>query len=214
MSLTVKNEISSLRNGLRQITDDSDIRDSFIYAIWKKMRAEVLKTGKFKTFNLDRFCIKLEVAKSHNCDCVDVGCDVLKTEYEIPEFLQTPYNKGLKVRTLGGKLIGQTTDEKILTEKTDVILNGKARYSINSRKIVIWRNLSWKAIELEAVWADPLDWVDRQYCSEDEPCYSAEDISAGVTEDQSSIIYKMAMNELRRVLGMPEDQTNDRNPDR
>jgi len=175
-----------------------------------------IQNGKYKDYNLLRFCIELEVAKSHNCDCVPVGCDVLKTVYELPEYLQTPYHSSIKVRTLGGKIIGKTSDEALLTELTDPIKGSAIRWTLNSNKIVIWRNLDLKAIEVEAVWADPLDWDEKRLCPDPNgnDCGDALDLDAGVTQDQSRDIMRMCMKDLGFSLPLQDDRTADRNPER
>lgn len=216
MALTINNELSTIRALLKEVTDDSKFTNSQLYALWRKKRATVLQNGRYKDFNRIRFCIALETAKSHNCDCVAVGCDVLKTVNPIPEYLQTPYHSSIKVRTLGGKLIGQTTDEALISEKTDPIKAGSIRWSLNSNYIVIWNNLDLKAIEVEAIWADPLAWDDIRLCPDEESgdCGEALEMPAGVTEEQSDTIVQLVIKELYRQKQIPDDRTADLNPER
>lgn len=213
MALTIREEISTLRNSLKKVTDDSKtFVDSYIYSVWKKNRAALLEPGKFQLYNTSRFCIKLEVTKSHNCACIAHGCNVLKTTVTVPEFLQGRDGSGFKVRTLGGDLIGKTTEEALKSELTDPIKQNALRWTFNSGKLVIWRNLELKGIELEGVWADPLEWEDKRYCP-DGDCANPLDTLSGLTTGQSKKVHDMCMKDFGFPLRLKDDVTADRNPE-
>ena len=75
---TVASNISAVRSLIRQVQDDSDYTDKFLYSLLSSAKARLLRQkldrGKLSEFNWVTFCVSLERGKSHNCDCVAVGC--------------------------------------------------------------------------------------------------------------------------------------------
>jgi hypothetical protein len=51
--------------------------------------------------------MELEKAKSHECGCILVGCDVLKTKYKLEDVLTTTNMTKIRVMTLDNTIIDE-----------------------------------------------------------------------------------------------------------
>jgi hypothetical protein len=71
--------ISTVRQLIKEVQDDSKYTDSFLWSI-----ISTCAKDKSSVHNRTRFCIELERVKHHDCSCVAVGCDVLRTKYKVP----------------------------------------------------------------------------------------------------------------------------------
>ena len=200
--MTIAQEISSLREALKQHIDDYKIgswEDDFLYAMWKKFRAVAVKNA-ISIQNRQTFCMELEVAKSHECaECIPYGCNVLKTKHPIPAIISGRFHDSLRVMTLGNNVIGYTEINEIFSDSLDPIKSNKRRYSISNNHIIIWNDMSLKAIQVQAPWEDPMEWLDYHLCEGNGgvgPCYNLDTIDAGITEEQSATAFNMLLRSL------------------
>jgi hypothetical protein len=199
--MTIAEEISSLRETFKQHIDDYKLgawEDSYIYSMWKKFRAVAIKESS-STHNMQTFCMELELSVSHECDCVPYGCKVLKSKHPLPAIISGKFYDSLRVMTLGNDVIGYMEGNESFSMDLDPIKGKRRRYSISNNHIVIWNDLSLKAIQVRAPWEDPLEWLTIHLCADGGgigPCYDYDTIDAGITEEQSARVLKDAIKTL------------------
>jgi hypothetical protein len=168
---TINQTISDLRGLIKQVQDDSHYTDAMLFSLLNKaksylLRQKLLKYRKVSEFNWDTFCVNLELAKAHDCECVAVGCDVLASTFELPRVLSGNNMDLIRVETLGGKLIPKKTEEQLRYEKYDDIKSGQLAWSLRSRRIIIWNNLNLKTIQVSGVWEDISQWQSIDACAD------------------------------------------------
>lgn len=217
---TIRKELSTFRELIEQVSDDSNFTDSFLYDIWNKARVTVLKNeissnGLLSPWNRMRFCIDLEKVKSHNCDCVLEGCEVLKTVYDVPKPVSDKYVGAIEVFTIWGDRIGYSDEPSIKSDQSDTVKKGKRRWSLYNRRIVIWNDpgLKLPSIQVNGPWEDILDWQDIQTC-DDGDCEDILDIDLGINEHNTESILRRAFDLIRPKLELTDDWQQDRNPER
>lgn len=215
---TIRKELSTFREMIEEVTDDSNITDSFLYDIWNKSRATVLRNelkanNLLSPWNRMRFCVDLELNKSHNCDCVKVGCDALYTKFEIPKPITGIYVGAIEVFTIYGERIGYADEPAVQSDQDDPVKNGKLRWSLYNKKIVVWNSKKLPTIQINGVWEDILDWEDIQTCP-DEDCPDILDKDLGINEHNAEAILRRAFDTIKPKLGIVDDWTQERNPER
>jgi hypothetical protein len=216
--VTYSEHISNLRNTIRAVSGDSDITNSYLYSIWKIGRAKFLsqkarRKNHISHTNTHMFCIELEQSKSHDCGCVKVGCDALKSKYELPSVISSYTRSMLKVMTLDGTIIPFRTEAEVKTANLDPIKKGSLAYSIYNNKLVIWNTLSLEAVQVEAIWSDPLAWQNIQFCNEQVECVDVMEMQSGLSEDDEDLIIRNSLEILGVALKIPADASQDSNPD-
>ncbi len=212
--------ISNLRHALAEVTDESDFTDSYLYSIWKQGRAKFLgqkakRKDHIPLSNWHTFCIELEVGKSHDCTCVPVGCQVLKSKYEIPGVVASRVREYLEVLTLDGQQISYRTEAEKKSDRYDDIKKDRLGYMLFNRKLIIWDdNLALKAVQARGLWSDPLAWQDIQLCTESNPCVDVYELDSGLTEEDEALIIEYATAQRTRLeLTRMSDTSTDSNPE-
>ena len=86
--------IGTLRTLIKAHSDDSNYTDSALYSLLIQSRSEILsrklrKHQPLSPFNEQTICVPLEKDNFHDCSCVSVGCDVLKSQFTIPQPIVT-----------------------------------------------------------------------------------------------------------------------------
>lgn len=210
--------ISNLRHAIKEVSDESDFTDSYLYGLWKRGRAKFLgqkakRKDHIPRTNWHTFCMELETAKSHDCSCVPSGCMVKKSVYEIPGVIASRVGEYLQVLTLDGTQVSYKTEAEKKSDMLDDIKKDKLGYMIFNRRVVIWDDrLELKAVQLRGVWADPLAWQDIQLCTDTTPCVDVYNLDSGLTEEDESLIINYAKEEVSRLeLTRPSDASFDSN---
>ena len=218
---TIRQHVSNIRTLIRKVSNDSNYEDQFLYSLLRITANKLQYQHKGTQFDYATFCIPLVKANSHNCDCVSVGCTVLKSEYEIPKPLIKPNSGGMSsfsVETLGDKLIDKASPQAQITNLLDDIKKNELTYWIRSGKLIIWNSdLNLKAVQVTALWEDITDWQGLDLCdNEGNPLPSCSDIldnefslDGHLTYD----MYSMVLNMLRLPLSLLEDGSVNENPD-
>ena len=210
--------ISNLRNTIRAVSGDSDMTNSYLYSIWKIGRATFLsqkakKKNHIANSNKHVFCLELEKDKSHDCGCVKVGCDALKSINELPAVISSYTRSLLKVMTLDGEVIPHRTEAEVRSANLDPIKKDSLAYTIYNNKLVIWNTLTLKAVQVEGVWSDPLAWQDIQYCDDDLPCVDVTEMESGLSAEDENLILRNSLEILGITLKLQTDVSQDSNPD-
>lgn len=217
--MTIGEAIATLRKTIEETSAVSDYTDSYLWSIWNSAKQRIWKNRKTKGQNISyfsyhRFCMKLERVKSHDCGCVSVGCDVLRTLHKIPKPLSGRAEDIMEVTTLSGKLLGARTENQVKSDMLDDIKKKTASYGIYNQYLYVWNNLDYKAIQLNAPWENIMDWNGIQYCEDGTiQCIDVFSIETGVGKEDEFDIIKMCEEMLNLSLQRPDDRTSDRNPE-
>ena len=216
---TIRQDISNIRSLIKQVQDDTDYTDQFLYSLITVASAKLQEQHAMRNsnnFHWTTFCVPLVKAKSHNCDCVEVGCDVLKSKYKIPHAMDGKRGSLLfKVETLGDVLIPPRTPQEVITDNLDDIKSGRTSYFIRDSHLIIWNNLDLKAIQVSGMWEDISKWQGKELCDTDgNPLPACEDVMEMVIPLENNLrfdMYKMVLSLLRIPLSVQEDITSDAN---
>jgi hypothetical protein len=221
MANSINNVVSDLRGLIKQVQDDSVFTDKFLFSILSKARAKILiqrlRNNRLSFYNWNTFCIKLERAKSHNCDCVAVGCDVRRSVFKLPRTLSGRTGDLLKIETLGGKTVRGVTEQQLLDEVDDPIKAGSIAWSMRSRYLIVWNALEMDTIQVSGVWEDLSEWENIRACTtpagDDIPCVDARSEDFGIEDSYLFDVYKLAMELIGIPLQLREDTTSNQNPE-
>jgi hypothetical protein len=225
--MTISKHISAIRGLIKQFSDDSIYEDEFLFvllnnanAMWLKRKLE--NNEKVNDWNWPSYCVELEAGLAHDCSCIPVGCKVLKTKYKIPKPLLARNRQLLKVYTLGGKEIYQTTEELVKASRYDDIKSNELAYSVYNQKIIIWNGntetIVPRAIVVKSLSVDPTEWTTVESCMEDgqpsgEYCFDMQTSEYPMDEEYASLVYETVLKQLGFSLQIVENRTNNANPD-
>lgn len=224
--MTIGQHISVIRSLIKKYSDDSMYEDEFLYillnnanALWLKRKLE--NNEKINDWNWLSYCVGLEAGLAHDCNCVPVGCGVLKTVYEIPKPLLARNRQLLKVYTLGGKEIYLTTDEQLKASKHDEIKKNELAYTIVNNKIVIWNGdvdtIVPRAIVVKTMSVNPTEWATVSLCDSNgvntgTSCFDIQTSGYPMDEEYTPLVYDTVLKQLGFSLQLTEDRTNNANP--
>jgi hypothetical protein len=219
--------ISLLRNSIKQYQDDSSYTDEFLWNVIKIFRNKYQSERIKENFRIsDRlsstYCIPLEIANSHDCDCVSVGCKVHKTVFKIPQTFFGKSRDQIRVFTLDRTEIFQVTPQEQKSNQLVDIKKDVITYSFLNRKIVLWNTDTTNlipAILVDGVWEDETDFEGITYCEYvnnpsldvSENCFDLESIEIALEGDFMSYVIQESMQHLGFSAQFREDITNNRN---
>jgi hypothetical protein len=195
--------------------------DEGLYNLFSVCRSTILadRLKKFMALsesNWYSICVKLEVSKSHNCDCVPEGldCKVLKTVNSIPNVLVGRNSSKIKLRTIGGKVINLVTEDQWFRKK-DLETNSYYASLVNGH-IILWNvPLSLKVLLISGIWSDPVELSIIPNCSGNGTvigqCFDPLTSEFPLQQEYAEAVYKMVLGLLSIPLQSPQDQTNDSN---
>jgi len=197
--------ISTVRQLIKEVQDDSKYTDSFLWSI-----ISTCAKDKSSVHNRTRFCIELERVKHHDCSCVAVGCDVLRTLYKVP----TPIK--MTVYSMTGDTIGHSFDQELKFNMYDPIKSKAIRHNLHNQYLYIYNTLDLKYVQLEGTWENVADWIDVQYCGNDAQtsCVEIYDLESGIARTDTKDVYEQVFRLLQIPLSRPDDTNTDRNPER
>lgn len=220
--------ISLLRNSIKQYQDDSLYTDQFLYGILKLYRNKYLSRRIKDKFRIsDRlkrtYAAPLKIDYSHQVGCLEFGCDVHITTYQIPETLSGKYSDMIKVYTLGYNEIYPVSIPEQRTNQLIDIKKDIITYSFLNRRIVLWNTDTTKlipAILVDGVWEDETEWEGITYCDSVDPdsnlltenCFDIEQVEFALEGDFMVYVIKESIEHLGLTLQIQEDLTNNNNP--
>lgn len=224
--MTILQHISAIRNLIKQYADDSNYENEFLFVLLNNANATWLRrkldnNEKVNDWNWPSYCIELEAGLSHDCDCVPVGCKVLKSKYKIPKPLLSRNRLMIKVYTIDGKEIENTTEEKIKVSKYDEIKKKQLAYSVNNQKLIIWNGnpelIVPRAVIIKSLSVDPTEWGTVESCNPNsgnptgDVCFDIDTSEYPMDEEYATLVYDTVLKQLNITLQIPEDKTNNNN---
>ena len=214
---SVSETISRLRTLIKQYSDDSPFTDEFLYSVLNSGKARLLRqraTSFNKLPNAQCFCIELVKATSHDCACIDIGCEVLMTKYPIPDTIFGRNTELLYLKTLGEQEIPIIDFRELSYMNLDPIKANKRVATEYNRHFLIWNEEDLEALIVCAIWSDIAAWSDIQLCPDsDNPgdCFNLDTTEFNLPKDMEITLYEFAMRELNIPMQLKEDMTNDSN---
>lgn len=191
--------ISTLRQFIKEVQDDSKYTDSFLWSTINSCRKD-----RINQHNKTRFCIELERVKHHDCSCVSIGCDVLRTISKIPVPVK------MTVYDLSGSTIGLSSDQELKFSVYDPIKSKAIRFNTHNQYLYLYGTLDRQYVQLEGIWENIVEWIDIQYCGADVECVDIYNLESGISVLDSKDVYFDCM----RLLQIPLSRADDHNPDR
>ena len=225
---TIAEHVGFLRSLIANHSDDDKFTDEVIYQAFNNAANE-LQIRKYRRWehisdwNYRRYCLAVEVGKSHNCDCVPVGCDVLKTTYRIPRPLTSRNRDMIRVYDLQSRELFRVTENEQISNQFDEVKKGQVTYSLIDQKIVIWNAIDpvtgrpkYKAIEVQMIPEDETDWDGLTLCDEEGndtgiSCFDIESSEYTLDSELVRPAYEIALQMLGIAVQIPQDNTNDAN---
>lgn len=171
--MILDSHISTIRTMLKEFTDDSLYTNEFLADLLVSTRNSIYeieyiaKKRNFSRFSYNSFCIKLDRERFQDCDCVptNLGCQVLKSEIELPKvLLNTKGNLLLNVYTINGNQIDYKPFQERRRLSKHPIANKALSYDIVDKRLVLFGNLNLKVVIVEAVWENPFQLFDIPSC--------------------------------------------------
>ena len=215
----VRSHIDDIRQSIREVSDDTNVTDEQIYKALLDARALILerrlKKGKqLPEYMYQEICMLLCMDKYHNCDCVpdEYECKVLKTKQEIPNGLYNGSTEILRVSTLWGKEIAESTEALLQFRKYRKTGGNNYYYSRTGGKLAIFNVPSnrLRAIKIRGIFVDPASALAISFCPDDEPnCVDVTMTGFGSAASDNLPIYELVMNKLLKSKQIPEDVSND-----
>lgn len=215
--MTINQHISNLRDLIKEYGDDSKYTDSRLYEMLTAAKAKLLKQKrKISNFSWQTYCIGLEKVKAHDCDCIQAGCDVLRSKFKIPTPLEGRYSTLFRVMTLGDIVIPIRSETQFEIDKFDDIKKGKRNYWIRNQHLILRNDLNLKALVVRGIWDDLTEWAEVDLCDDSGTtigkCFDISNDDFGMDKDLAFDSYIMVVNKLFRLtLQLKSDINNDSN---
>lgn len=225
--MILDSHISILRTMLKEFTDDSLYTNEFLSELLVSTRNSIYeveyiaKKRNFSRFSYNSFCVKLEKTKFHDCDCVPttLGCQVLKSEIELPKvLLNSKGNLLLNVYNINGNQIDYKSFQERRRLSKHPIANKVLSYDIVDEKLVLFGSLDMVVIIVEAVWEDPFQLFNIPNCDASGNviggnCWDPTTMEFPMEGGMSAIVYAAIVKTLlnRTVEDENENGKNDTN---
>lgn len=209
--MSIKEAIGILRGKLGErlgADDDNILSDEYLYQQLINAAAVVFSRYKEKYYKVSEFLydtygVKLQMVNEDMFPCEDIEhCVLLESVTQIPDPLVS--RNRLMLQVFNGK---KELAEYRPFNQYDETLKGKPSWEIVNGKIRIHNTKLLKAITVRTIPADPVEWLDKQYCSDGLPeCYDLDTIRFNVLSDRkfASMTFDLALQSLGIALNEGE----------
>lgn len=223
--MTTEEIIYSVREAIRQHSDDSEITDRLIMFEFALQRAVYLRNEYNKmnrTIDEDykqQLCMELEIAPIEDCGCTpNTDCYALRTKEKLPEVLEMHNKDGI---TRIGPANNKYKWGFSYVPYNRFLLVGNGKYDkdriyatrLNDDKIYIKSsNPLFKTmthISVTAVFENPQEAANFVDCNTGDACFDWDKSNYPIKNHSMSYITEMVINKLVRTLQLPEDKVND-----
>lgn len=156
--------IGLIRGPIKLYSDDSvNYSDEHLYKSFIS-KYSVLASRKMNLHQLSPdytkqvYCIPLVKSKLHNCECFNVGCEVMKSVIKIPSSISGRIG-GMRVTDFSNKELFQLNVNEMKAVTQDGVKRKLGFWSLFDGHIVVW-NRPHTTIMLEGIFADPTEFLD------------------------------------------------------
>lgn len=198
-------------------SDNTRFSDRQIYFMLKYLRAKLLKQKFDKYHYVSPFnyqtitCIPLSlVSANEGCECYDDGCQVLKSQYEIPRVIVNRNQMMLEVFTQSGELISLLRESEAKRAKYSKTKNKGYTYEIINNYLYVRGDHRLKVIKIVGIFEDPMEVNIPGACGEGVvQCFDPYSDDFPLDLELTDAINKLAYEELIKLMQvMPEDIEN------
>lgn len=219
---TIAQHISNIRGLIKEHSRNPDVyTDQFLYELLNGARARWLEINANKInhnseWDWESFPIFLQKDKSHLINCIQVGCDVMRSVYKIPRALLVNNKSLLEIFTFDWKPIILGSEVDWLNMKYDDIKSKQTNASIINDYLVIWNNKKLKAVLVKGIWEDVTNWSELPLCDDEgnivEPsCYNPLIKDFPISETMKDQVYEFVIGKIKVPKQIQGDQSNDSN---
>jgi hypothetical protein len=215
----VETHIDYVRRKLKETSDDTYFQDEEIYKALVDARALVierkLEKGKqYPEYMYQTICMLLCLDRYSDCNCVpaEYDCMVLKTKNEIPDAFFNGYTTLVRITTLSGEEISETTEQQARLRKYRKTRNNSLYYVLANKRGTIFNSPQnkLKAIKLRGLFIDPVGAGMAAGCPDElGECVSVTGTGFGTKASDNIDIYDMAIKSLLIMKQLPDDLSND-----
>jgi len=204
-------------------SDDTRLTNRHIYHKMTTTRAKLLtqkvnKKQKISQWDLQTLnCVELVKVKPYECPCLpDVGCEILRTKYELPIPITSLTKHFIEsVTSLEGSInFAETTWTAKKYKKGNKYTANKPDYYIRENYLYITTSKKLRAISITGLFEDTLEASNYQTICEDdeEDCISFLDMSFPLSKDLIDTLVELIAKELIIAFNQSrEDITNNTN---
>jgi hypothetical protein len=226
--MTVQEGIAILRSIVNQTSDDNTYTDEFLYELLAKARAEILdkEYNKFdfkSPFDRENICVPLCVATSHDCDCVPVGCKVLKSKFKVPRSLTMRGRDTMEVYTLGEEKLLPSNKEQMDSFKWSEFRKNAIGWEIRNDFLILWNadivNGYPRVVRVSMIAEDPVVLASVPKCDSNgnytgETCADPYIVDLKMKSAYEMLAYQRVLDFLQVKAKFPVDETNNSNETR
>lgn len=213
---TVQAHISTLRNRLKLHSDDSNFTDQYLYKLLVDARATLLrrrsdKRNAIAPYVWQTLCVPLSESTFHNCDCISIGCSVLKSTIKIPHVLMSRNNAQIRVTDLAGRSIPYTTEMDLQNNQYSKVKKDKTTWTIIGDYLYVFNDLNRAYVMVRGVFEDPAELATIATCGSGNTstCYDLLNEDFPLDGDLNNALYKLVSEDLGITFQVTPDDSND-----
>jgi len=219
MSATTIGDVTSrLRNSLKAVRQDSFLTDKFLYSMFRKYAAVIIRRAdeRGKLLPFTSIFETLDWVQLVECDYIEAGCKGIKsyrtfrkTAQTMPMF--TEGSRGPIVRSitsLDGSVSFQLTtlDNYVLLSKQSTFRFNTTKYCWYLNDHMYFPNVSYPAIRIEGMFEED---ISQFKCDYDTKCCPRQGQSLNVPDSMLAEIEGMILKEMIPEINIPSDKDHD-----
>lgn len=228
---TIRGFIDTIRESIKQTSDDSTYTDEYIYSIALPIRNELmymdLKRNKLISKHLFKtMCMPLELSSDIPCDCLPCGlpgCTVLKGKYKLPQPFKTASYTLMHVTSLNGSVEYSFKEVRFGKFNSSKRTNqDKAYYTIYNEYLYLIGHHSTNtrtpipAILINMILVDPSEADEITLCDKDgkesnDTCFNPLVDTFQIEGHLTNSLREMTLKALGIPIAVPEDMSNNAN---
>lgn len=207
--------IEQLRKRLNKLHPTETFQDAELWREFTFSRSRVLKNqltrrNKLSELNYHTICMEMIDVDQSECECVLTGCEVKRTKHQIPSYLHFSDNSTLKIMNTKNKPLAQGQEDCI---EDDILYKPGYKNSqvatIRNGYVYVY-NSNIQVIVTKAIWANPLELLFIQKCTDD-TCLSDSKELIQISEELMLDMFNIATQSLIQSIQLPNNDTNDNN---
>lgn len=189
---------------------DAELWREFTFARSRVLKNQLSKRNKVSELNYHSICMEMIDVDESECACVETGCKVKRTKYQIPSYLHFSDQSTLKILTIKNKPIAQSQEDCIENDITYKPGYKNAQVATIRNGYIYVYNSSIQVIVPKAIWTNPLELLFIQKCTTDNCLSDSKDLIQ-ISEELMLDMFNIATQSLIPSLQLPTNETTDNN---
>lgn len=225
MSATIISTVTSrVREAVKGVRQDSFLTDKYLYSLFKKYAATIIKRAddKGRLMPFSSIFETLDWVELVECDYIEAGCMGLKsyrtfrrTKDTMPMFTEGKYGPMVRsITSLDGSLSFQLTnlDNYVILSKQRNFIYNKTKYCWFLNDYLYFPDVNCPAIRIEGMFEED---IAKYKCNYDTKCKPRQQQSLNVPDYMLQDIENQMIKELMGTYAIPSDKDHDNiNPTR